>query len=846
MSFNHFSKFVKDHGQEQHLEVTFDWNEVDQKKKPWIVIDYNNFVFAVLDYIKGGHVALIEERVELIWKSLVACGARVCIINDGKTHSDERAVKKLQRMHADVLESTKGKISFLTSELVPSLIYSVAERVLSEQYPGSNVDNIEDDKTETAYIFCVANGEADPLIRAFCQKKILLGNDVYVFSADNCMLPGIFPTATAHLYSVDLKSLSVVQAVGKDITVLRGTAYNVLTMLHHLGSKTNEVLGTTGGAMTGEMFAYVCALLYGETAEFRHYEYDQPTPLVSYVKAYLCGEKKYDENYVVVLLYVTSALVRAWFKSPGRSTGDFAHCVAAIREHAMSVNNRSPAGNIFGLSCFFDSSAAMQKYARKLLFISELVKDSQSVYSGNKIIARSALASRRLAVSVDYGGLGVMYDAMPTGSGYVAYSSANNVRDGCPVRMANEQVAQEVSKEIMHRRNALAGLERPLLNNRRTLWGTWSDIENLDLSTEQLLSPLLSLVKQIEYMCGRMPAGQRAPSVNSVTDARSFNAYLSAIVERSTKRSQGHSEEGKEFDNRGEEDDDTLGAISLITSIVRLDAASHHHSDIFTCRDLYNKYPRRNRCLPLSGVIVSAVGDAVGMRFQTPPADPIMCSEDDSRYENSAFGTLFCLRNRANYLQQLVYPPAPAPTRSEGQGQVVEELTPREKAASVMFRSLDIRRAAGDAACSAISACWLSLPCATQAQRTHLVTQVTMHCTALYYCTALHCVTALHCITLFLSLSLSLFLPPSLLVSPSPISPSLYVICNTYTYMCHSLSLIPSLYLSLMFPYLSLAYLLCAFRTPPKTPLKCSSPPSTCTTASSPSSPKASRESPQL
>jgi hypothetical protein len=794
MSFNHFSKFVKEHGQGQQSEITFDWSGVEQEKKPWIVIDFNNFVFAILDNLKGGHVALIEDRVELIWKSLVACGARVCIINDGKTHSDERAVKKLQRMHADILESTKGKTSFLTSELVPSLIYSVAKRVLNEQYSELVVNNIDDDTLETTYIFCTANGEADPVIRAFCQKKILLGNDVYVFSGDNCMLPGISPTSTTHLYSVDLKSLSVVNSARKGLTVLKGTVYNVLTMLHHLGAKTNEVLGITGGPVTGEMFAYVCALLYSETAVFRHYEYDQPTPLVTYVKAYLCGERKYDDNYFVMSLYVTSALVRAWFKSSSRTSDDIAHCVAAIRDHAMAVNNRkrSQVINLFSLPCFFDNSAALLKYARKLLFVSEQVSDSQKVYCGHKLVGRSALSNTRLCVHVDYASKGVLYSATPTGGGYVTYSPVNDVRDGCPVRLGSEQVAHDISKEIMHRRNALAGLGPPLLNNRRTLWGNWSDNENLDLNTEQLMSPLLSLVKQIEFMRNRVPlqrqgqgkgegghgvgVGLGPPSVNSVRDPGSFNSYLLSIVERSRTKSKNLTDEGRELgdgdygdyeeDKNEVEGVDPQGTISLITSIIRLDAASLRRPDIYTCTDLYNRYARTHKHLPSSGVIVAAVGDEVGMMFKTPQSEPVKCS-NDVRYVNSAYGTLFCLRNRANYLQQLVYPPpsaaaAAASTRGEEKVQdkgQVEELTQKEKAASAIFRSLDITKAAGDAACSAISACWLALTCGTHEQRTRLVTEVTLHrtashscCTPIYYtvvfsvlyCTALYC-TAMYC-----------------------------------------------------------------------------------------------------
>lgn len=738
MSFNHFSKFVKDHGQGQHLNTTFDWNEAQLEKKPWIVIDYNNFVFAILDNIKGGHVALIEQRLELIWKSLVECGAKICIINDGKTHSEERAIKKLQRMHSDMVESIEPKTSFLTSELVPTLIYSVAERVLREHYPGVAIDNVEDNAKETTYMFCTANGEADPVIRAFCQRKIRQGDDVYVLSADNCMLPGIFPTASAHLYSVDLKSLSVVNVADTGRQVLKGTAYDVLSMLHHLGVKTDEVLGLgqRGGAVTGEMFAYICALLYGETAAFRPNEYDQSTPLVTYVRAYLCGERKYSDNYFVMLLYVTTALVRAWFKSSTRRGDDFAQCVQAVREHALAVYNRAPASNLLGLPCFFDSSGAMLKYARRLLYVSEEVKDSQRIFIDNRSVGKSVLSNKRLTVSVDYGGKGTLYAATPTGGGYVTYSSTNDMRDGCPLKLASVPVAEAVSKEIMHRRNALACLEAPLDNCRRTLWGNWSDNEDVEQSTEQLLSPLLSLVKQVEFMRSRVSREPKQPSVNSIVDAASFNAYLSTVVECSRQRPRDQTGKGKggeeeeELDNGGE--DDTARSISLITSIVRLDTASHHQHNIYTCQDMYNKYVRRGRSLPCEGVIVAAPSDPIGLMFKAPEKEPMKCSRDDSRYVNSPYGTLFCLRNRAHYLQQLLCLPAP------GWGQAAEALTPRELAASSIFRSLDIKKTVSDAACSAISECWLSLPCATQDQLTHLVTQVTLHRISLL-CTALLC-----------------------------------------------------------------------------------------------------------
>ena len=51
--------------------VVFDWITDNKGDKPWIVIDYNNFILSMKT--TGGYLMLLEWRLKLFWESLAKC-----------------------------------------------------------------------------------------------------------------------------------------------------------------------------------------------------------------------------------------------------------------------------------------------------------------------------------------------------------------------------------------------------------------------------------------------------------------------------------------------------------------------------------------------------------------------------------------------------------------------------------------------------------------------------------------------------------------------------------------------------------------------------------------------------
>ena len=105
-------------------------------------------------------------------------------------------------------------------------------------------------------------------------------------SNDYSLIVGVSPST--NLYIVRLETLKFLE---KSPT-LTGEVFKISEVLIELARWADEVLHITGcndpgGPVTDEMLPYIAALLDGETA--REY-YDQPKPILYYLKTYLGDE----------------------------------------------------------------------------------------------------------------------------------------------------------------------------------------------------------------------------------------------------------------------------------------------------------------------------------------------------------------------------------------------------------------------------------------------------------------------------------------------------------------------------------------------------------------------------
>ena len=111
MGFKNFWTFINetDEGSKSGEQIDFDWRshyKIDTK--PWIVIDYNNVVMSIVES-NGCDMGLLQEYLTHFFRALASCMARICVINDGRFHSEERAVIKLGRMHNDVAKRMRSE-----------------------------------------------------------------------------------------------------------------------------------------------------------------------------------------------------------------------------------------------------------------------------------------------------------------------------------------------------------------------------------------------------------------------------------------------------------------------------------------------------------------------------------------------------------------------------------------------------------------------------------------------------------------------------------------------------------------------------------------------------------------
>ena len=185
MGFSKIWHFI--HDQSSFKRVGLDWTKVDVTKKPWIVIDWCNFVMNIYSVV-GGHIAVMERRCHLVFNALASSGARICIIRDGLFQSVERCCIKLGRMHSQLTHcvDVNGEQIHAPSESIEScclicyLAYHIAENELLSAFAmvSNNVEDAQDDST--MYIYHTADGEADGAIRSFIRR--MPGTDVLLLS----------------------------------------------------------------------------------------------------------------------------------------------------------------------------------------------------------------------------------------------------------------------------------------------------------------------------------------------------------------------------------------------------------------------------------------------------------------------------------------------------------------------------------------------------------------------------------------------------------------------------------------------------------------------------------------
>ena len=85
----------------------------------------------------GGYLMLLEWRLNLFWKSLARCGAKICIVKDGTHFSHERTILKLKEFKGRSTIPKTKYTSLPESKLDRRLAYGQCEKTLNEIFKGS-------------------------------------------------------------------------------------------------------------------------------------------------------------------------------------------------------------------------------------------------------------------------------------------------------------------------------------------------------------------------------------------------------------------------------------------------------------------------------------------------------------------------------------------------------------------------------------------------------------------------------------------------------------------------------------------------------------------------------------
>lgn len=709
MGFKNFWTFINetDEGSKSGEQIDFDWRSNDKGgTKPWIVVDYNNVVMGIVES-NGCDMVLLQEYLTNFFRALASCMARICVINDGRFHSEERAVIKLGRMHNDIAKRMRSENVTIDSEVASNIATSIFKRTFVEHYGVNACTDLNNESTEVMYIYHVADGEADPAIRSFTRSKLEKGHTVYLMSQDASLVLGLNPEK--NIFVVGLDSLSVVRSRSGD-NILKGKIYRLQTVLTKLGEcATSQNINST--SVTGDMLLYVAALLDSETADLRRGQYESPYPLLRYIGNFLEERrvknkfgnseetKAYNIREKLNQLYTAVTIIRAW-----KSTGDndFNNFIQTIFQHASQAAESNEARPLYGLQSWSQSS--LRNDANYLLW-----KTERNVTNPPK--------EGRGGIEVEYGGYlySASYDRRRQ---IVKFSEINVVRDNCPGGFANRLVRKAVYDEVKKRIQCSLDQVEDICNNHKTEWRIAAQFEVDGESTEALTSPMKTLVTQIKNV-------YKAHLQNSASSTSSSNLPQDLHTTMGNLKISSNSVPVPVSASA------PVPANKIICIRTRSIPTPPSHSSLkgYSDKDLLNKHVRVGLVLPLEGYISGSYTISTAptvLQFYTVRDGVIdnrdICNKADYRYsidskkKSSNLGTLLDLDHRAHYLNQL----------SSCRLGLSNKNQP-EEAVSRIFESLglscriDVRDAKEYVtpdfgrlvaeACMAIADCWRLLPC---------------------------------------------------------------------------------------------------------------------------------------
>ena len=712
MGFKNFWTFINetDEGRSSGEQIDFDWRS-DEKtgSTPWIVIDYNNVVMNLLG-TEGGDMILLQEYLSHFFNALASCKARICVVKDGKYHSQERAVIKLGRMYSDIAKRMRSEIIPLDSDVAVSAVNCIFKRIFAEHHGVHVCNDLNSESAETMYIFHVADGEADPAIRNFVRRKLEKGQTVYLMSGDASLVLGLDPEKD--IFLVGLDSLSVGSSRAGH-SILQGTIHRLHTVLSKLGkcATSQRVVST---AITGDMLLYVAALLDGETADLRRSQYESPYPILCYVGSFL-EERKVRNRFSsseeakafnirdkLNQLYSAVTVIRAW-KSTG--TDNFWKLIQYIYQHARQVAVSPESQPLYGLQSWSQSNTQLRNNASYLLWKSE--KFGTGTHSTREVDN---------VLEVEYGG--DWYRASYEKRGQmVKFSEINEVRDNCPGGFANEGVRKAICDEVKERIRRSLDETDNVPNNHSTEWRIAAQFEVDGEETETLMSPLKTLVRQIKIIYRRLlREKENRNKISSTSSCETLNRSMANLQVFSAPVP-------------------VIGT-DIIRICTRTVATPLLDSNLknFTDKDLLNKFVRKRLKLPLEGIITgyhAASTASTGLQFYTvrdgdeDEDDRNICNRADQRYsidesnKTNTLGTLLDLQHRAHYLNQLATV-----------GAALSTISQPEEAVSRIFESLGLSSRIDvevtkeyispnfsilvTKACVSIANCWHVLPCDTK------------------------------------------------------------------------------------------------------------------------------------
>jgi hypothetical protein len=455
-----------------------------------------------------------------------------------------------------------------------SLAYNVARRALLSKFGTVSSDLNDADDDHTMCIFATADGEADGRIRDFIRSRHCKSTQVVLLSDDASLLLGV---PAECLYVVDLETISLKAGrtadpaslkAGRTADPVGGSGYSVHATVHHM----SDILGRLEVAsdpyrhdaqsvarVDEHNLPWIAAILSGESV--RRGQYEDPFTLVRFLKDFLVpvGEwvprhEMTDRQRVLEKLdqlAVVTIFVRAWHPQPD---SDFASFIDIVRHYALSlttVDRYSVALRLFNLR----PRPGEFRPAK----VSALLSGSSKVLYGfdSKVprerIQFEGVVHRGARVRACYRGSQTAYDGTlandgtPEGTFSVKFTAEFVVEDDCPGGLAHPQVAAKMAGEVNKRRDDVmdAGGQR---NAIQTKWGTWTDCEPVEESTEVLLSPLQTLNQQIKvartYAASELhqggapteeptdpdnpdnPDSPDSPDTPGDTSVDSFNTYL--------------------------------------------------------------------------------------------------------------------------------------------------------------------------------------------------------------------------------------------------------------------------------------------------------------------------------